>query len=198
MINSLCFNDIKASVIEKLRKAATHLTYHNLRHTLNVLRQVERIALEENVPEEDRSLLKIAALYHDLGYLQGPQNHEAKGRSAFIKDAQKWNFSPEEIEKISDLIMATKMPQTPKTKLEEIICDADLDYLGRDDFYELAEGLKKEYLHFHIVKDEEEWEDQQISFLKQHHYFTDSSKQLREPIKQRHLQKLKEERNSTG
>lgn len=86
--------------------------------------------------------------------------------------------------------MATKIPQQPHNLLEQIICDADLDYLGRDDFYKIGETLRKEFLHYSIVNSDEEWETLQIKFLQNHHYHTISSQQLREPIKHQYLLQL--------
>ncbi len=185
MFRKSSITEIRQSVVDRLKKAGKHLTYHNLAHTLDVTEQVGRIALAEGVADDDMMLLQVAALFHDIGYLDGPQNHEERGCQIFSNEASKWNFSPKEIEKVSRLIMATKVPQTPKDKLEEIICDADLDYLGRADFFTLADGLKKEYLHFKIIKTEAEWEMLQIAFLEKHRYFTKSSKKLREPVKQK-------------
>ncbi|MDZ4847577.1 MAG: HD domain-containing protein [Chitinophagales bacterium] len=176
--------------MNRLKKAGTHLTYHNLAHTLDVAEQAERIASEEKISEPDKLLLQIAALYHDIGYLDGPQNHEPRGCILFAGEAPQWNFSSAEIETVQRLIRATKVPQTPKDKLEEIICDADLDYLGRQDFRTLGAGLKKEYLHFGVVKNVAEWEEKQIHFLQKHRYFTQSSKKLREPRKQENLRLL--------
>jgi predicted metal-dependent HD superfamily phosphohydrolase len=190
MLRTSSLNEIEKSVTEYLKKAENHLTYHNLAHTLDVMEQVGRIAKEEGIGKEDWHLLQVAALYHDIGYLDGPQNHEERGCNVFSKEAPKWNFSPEEIQTVCSLIMATKVPQSPKNKLEEIICDADLDYLGREDFFKLGQELKKEYLHFGIVKSDEEWEQKQILFLEKHRYFTKSSQALREPLKQKNLRVL--------
>ena len=83
--------------------------------------------------------------------------------------------------------MATKIPQTPQTKLEEIIADADLDYLGRDDFFEISEYLYKELLNSGIVNNEEQWNILQVDFFEKHHYFTQLSKELRDEKKKKHL-----------
>jgi len=181
---------IKKSVADRLKTAGRHLTYHNLAHTLDVTEQAERIANEERIGEDDRNLLLVAALYHDIGYLEGPQNHEERGCKTFSSEAVNWNFSPQEIKKVKSLIMATKVPQSPKNKLEEIICDADLDYLGRNDFNTLGSKLKEEYLFFKILKNEKDWDETQIAFLKKHRYFTNSSMKWREPVKQKNLAML--------
>lgn len=181
---------IKKSVADRLKTAGRHLTYHNLAHTLDVTEQAERIANEEGIGEDERNLLLVAALYHDIGYLEGPQNHEERGCRTFSSEAVKWNFSPQEIKMVKSLIMATKVPQSPKNKLEEIICDADLDYLGRNDFNALGSKLKEEYLFFKILKNEKDWDETQIAFLKKHRYFTNSSMKWREPVKQKNLAML--------
>ena len=100
-------------------------------------------------------------------------------------------FDKEELEKICGMIMATKIPQTPFTKLEEIICDADLDYLGRQDFYSTSDALKNEFLIYNIVKNQKEWEEKQIDFFEKHHYFTGTSNNKRNTEKQERLSEIK-------
>ena len=68
--------------------------------------------------------------------------------------------------------MATKIPQRPKTDLEKIICDADLNYLGRTDFFSIGEKLYQEMLAFGNIKNREEWDKIQVVFMQKHHYFT--------------------------
>jgi len=87
--------------------------------------------------------------------------------------------------------MATKIPQSPKNILEEIICDADLDYLGRDDFEPISDSLRREFLELGIVSSDEHWYSLQIKFIENHNYFTNSSRQLRNPEKLKRLEKLK-------
>jgi hypothetical protein len=71
--------------------------------------------------------------------------------------------------------MATKIPQNPKSHLEEIICDADLNYLGRDDFFSIEEKLYEEMLAFGYIKNTEEWNKVQVDFMRNHHYFTSTA-----------------------
>lgn len=190
MFSESALAEIKQSIVDRMKSAPAYLTYHNLAHTLDVAEQVVRIAKEEKVNAHEMLLLEVAALYHDIGYLDGPQIHEERGRALFSLEANNWNFSQEEISSVNRLILATRVPHHPKDLLEQIMCDADLDYLGREDFLTLGAELKKEYLHFGIVKSEEEWERKQILFLKEHRYFTKSSQALREPRKQDNVRLL--------
>jgi hypothetical protein len=81
--------------------------------------------------------------------------------------------------------MATKIPQRPKSHLEEIICDADLNYLGRTDFFSIEEMLYEEMLAFGYIKNIEEWNQVQVDFMQKHHYFTSTA------IRDNYLQKEK-------
>jgi uncharacterized protein len=185
------FKTVKEIVLAELDRLSPHLTYHSKGHTIDVLEQSIRIALSEGIADESELLLlKFAALFHDIGFLQTYDNHEAKGCEAFLQIIAGNGFTDTEKEIIQDLIMATKIPQEPKTHLQQIICDADLDYLGRDDFFEIGDTLRREFLHYKIVSSNEDWEKLQLKFLKNHQYHTKSSRQLREPVKQANYSKL--------
>ncbi len=188
---SMSFEHLKKMVLDKLQSLDPRLTYHSINHTIDVLKQVERIAIEEGITDEkDIYLLKIAALYHDTGFLFTYSHHEEKSCEIFLEDAKLFELTEEEINKVIELIMVTKIPQTPKNVLQQIICDADLDYLGRDDFFTIGDTLRKEFIEFGIVPDNEAWEQLQLKFLNQHHYHTQASIRQREPYKRLHLQKL--------
>jgi len=189
-MNCEVFKAIRELVCDRLKGLDARLTYHNLFHTLDVTAQAERIAGEEQLDSHSTFLVKVAALYHDSGFLEQYKNHEETSCLFFMQDADKFGFSEEEKKTIVDLIMATKVPQQPQNLMQAVICDADLDYLGRDDFFTIGNELKKEFLEFGIVASEEEWEKLQIKFLSSHHYHTRSSIEKREPVKQRHVAQL--------
>lgn len=185
------FHIIEQRVMEKLRHLKPDLTYHCLEHTIDVLEQSVRIAKEEGVEDEDQlALLKIAALYHDTGFLETYQKHEAKSAEIFLNDAMNYALSQDQKNVVVDLILVTQIPQRPVNLLQSIICDADLDYLGRDDFFTIGDSLRREFLAYNIVSSDDEWFSLQHKFLKSHHYHTRSSQILREPMKQQHFAAL--------
>ena len=185
------FDSLKEIVLTELDGLDPHLTYHSKEHTIDVLTQSLRIAATEGISDAYQLLLlKFAGLFHDIGFLETYANHEAKGCELFLKYSEGKDFSETEKEDICSLIMATKLPQSPKNHLEQVICDADPDYLGRDDFFIIGDNLRKEFLHYNIVASNEAWEKLQLNFLKNHQYFTASSRALREPVKQEHYAKL--------
>lgn len=190
---SASYTAIYDHIIAKLQQGLSpRLTYHCIDHTLDVLKQSMRIATEENITDqEDIFLLQVAALYHDCGFIYIYSGHEAKGCELAREELPGFGLTENQVEKICGMIMATKIPQSPKNKLEEIICDADLDYLGRDDFEPISNNLYREFLDYGFVKDHDDWMQKQISFFELHHYFTSSSQKLRHPEKMKQLAALK-------
>ncbi len=185
------FEKIKTNLLTKLNKLSSYLTYHCVDHTLDVIKQSERIANEEGITNErDLFLLQVASLYHDTGFLETYAEHEIKSCGIFMEDAINLDFTDKEKEIIRGLIMATKIPQQPNTLMEKIICDADLDYLGRKDFFKIGDTLRKEFLHHKIVQNNNDWEKLQLKFLQNHTFHTNTSQKNREPVKQQHLSKL--------
>lgn len=185
------FDRIRTKVITALQGLSPHLTYHSVGHTLDVVREAERIAKEEGISgDRELFLIKIAALYHDTGFLQTYAGHEEASCVLFMQDAAGMGLTEKEMEKVRGMILATKVPQQPHTLVERIICDADLDYLGRRDFLEIGQKLKKEFLHYKIVRDDPDWERLQLKFLEAHRYHTPSSRRLREPVKQDNYRRL--------
>jgi hypothetical protein len=183
------FDKKHGSVMQRLRfELNVKYLYHDCRHTEDVIRQVQEIGYRENVNQHEIALLKLAALYHDLGFLVQRVNHESAGVELFMKESIDSGISDEEKQTIADLIMVTKIPQQPKTLLESIICDADLDYLGREDFPSIAEFLYLELKDSGEISERKRWNEIQLSFLEAHHYHTQSSKKLRNNGLQNNIQ----------
>ena len=167
------------------------LTYHGLHHTMDVLQAGMTIAATEKVTEKELQILRLAIWLHDSGFSSTYRGHEEEGCKIAKKLLPKYHISGSDIETICGLIMATKIPQTPSNLLEKIICDADLDYLGRKDVYEIADTLYVE-IRRHVNKmSGDEWNNLQISFLEAHNYFTKYAKKHRSPAKLKYLKELK-------
>ncbi|MFM7217834.1 MAG: ATP-binding protein, partial [Bacteroidota bacterium] len=184
---------IRDEIIHRLKLGLPdHLHYHGVHHTLDVLEAVERIAKAEGITGSDVELLKVAALYHDSGFLKNAHNHEATGCGFAKAELPELGFTKEEVQKICSMIMATKYPQRPKNHLEQILCDADLDYLGRSDFFEIGRTLYQELLETGRLTSEKEWNRLQVNFLSSHRYFTETAKSTRNAAKSAHLEKVKQ------
>jgi len=190
------FTSIKQPILSRLENELdSRLGYHNITHTLDVLEQAEVLAGQEKITDKhDLLLLKTAAVFHDSGFLFVYKNHEEKG-CEIASESLRNIFSEEDIKKVCGMIMATKIPQSPTTLLEQIICDADLDYLGRNDFEPISRNLYKEFLTFKIIPKDMIWDHIQIRFFESHHYFTGTSISKRNGEKLKHLNILKERSN---
>lgn len=186
------FEKIRQQIIAKLRSDLDpKLIYHNLEHTLDVIKQSEVIALAEGIePGYEMELLKTAASFHDSGFLYTYKNHEERSCEIARKELEGF-LSEDDLEKVFGMIMATKIPQMPHNLLQQIICDADLDYLGRDDFEPISKNLYKEFIDFGIIPEEIDWDAIQIKFFETHHYFTQTTFAKRNNQKQEHLLQLK-------
>ena len=186
------FETIRSHVLRKLEsQLSKDLYYHSVEHTVDVEAQAIRIAAAENiVAEEDLFLLKIACLYHDTGFIFSYDHHEDIGCAMATKELAEFGLDTRQTEIICGMINATKIPQTPSTKLEEIIADADLDYLGRDDFFPISHQLYLELKAKNFVQTENDWNLVQVKFFRQHTYFTATTKALRQQKKQMHLEMI--------
>ncbi len=183
----------KQFILAKLRAdLSEQLYYHGLHHMLDVLRMATEICASEGVQGHELTLVKTAALFHDAGFIKNKHvGHEAEGCILARDILPKFGYLPADIETICGMIMATKIPQSPRNLLEEIICDADLDYLGRDDFFPIGDTLFEEMKTYHLINDEQAWNRLQVSFLSAHSFHTQTNRRLREPLKQQHLEQLK-------
>lgn len=140
--------------------------------------------------------LLSAALFHDSGFLVQSKGHEKISCDFARQYLPEFGYSEEQINKICGMIMATKIPQSPTNKLEEILAEADLDYLGRDDFFIIGNKLFNELSFYGIINSEEEWNKIQERFLENHHYFTDTAITLRRNTKNRYFKEIKSKLNS--
>ncbi|MBX7109149.1 MAG: HD domain-containing protein [Chitinophagales bacterium] len=184
---------IETFIIEKLRRGLDpRLTYHGVHHTIDVVKEAMQIASEEHVTDpEDLLILHIAALFHDTGFLFIYKDHEERSCLIAKEFLPAFGVSSDQLNRIYGMIAATKLPQSPKNHLEQIICDADLDYLGREDFFATGKALYLEWKSYRFVKDEDDWNVKQVRFLEGHHYYTKSSALRREALKAQHLTELK-------
>ncbi len=181
-------------ILNRMKKELKdELHYHNVTHVLDVLQAVEMIAKNENVSDAEMEILQVAVLFHDAGFIIGPENHERSSCEIASEFLPGIGFNNQEIAVICNLIMATRVPQSPRSHLEKIICDADLDYLGRDDFFTTGNNIFKEFQARNLVTNLRDWNELQVQFLTAHNYFTRTSIDLRSAKKEEHLRRIKQQ-----
>jgi len=186
------FTELQELILEKLeRELPAYLYYHNVKHTVDVVTEVELIGWAENLNDEDVLLLKTAGLFHDVGHTVAYDNHEYHGTVLAREILPKYGYSEEQINIICETIMSTKLPPRPKGILQEIICDSDLDYLGRSDMIPVSNTLYKELSEQKKVGTLNDWNKLQLKFISGHQYFTKTARSLREVNKQLQIERIK-------
>jgi len=171
-------------------KLSSKLSYHSVDHTLGALKTCELYLKHMNIDKYQAKLLRIGILFHDIGFTETIVEHEAKGAEIAKKMMSDLGFSKDDIQIVVGMILATKVPQQPHTILEQIICDVDLDYLGRDDFYPIGNLLFNELKAYSLVTDLNDWNKIQIKFLENHKYHTDFAIKKRQPEKEKRIAEL--------
>lgn len=185
------YEKVYSFIINNLEKDLSPLLfYHNVLHTKDVINAAKYLAEKEKSGEDETLLLLTASLFHDAGFIKGNDNHEALSCETAKEILPGFDYNKEQIENICRLIMVTKLPQKPIDHLEEIICDADLFYLGSDRYFEIAEQLRRELKETGKTKSNTDWNKIQIDFLKNHRYFTLTAVKEREKKKKENLQLL--------
>jgi len=178
------------------------LTYHGAHHTISdVLPSVDRICRGEGVSDAQTDLVRAAALFHDLGFVESYYGNEPIGARLATQSLPQFGFSVEEIDRIAGLILSTEIReidgawvQAPGDDLlKRILCDADLDNLGRDDFFEVSDSLRRE-LEFQGERfTDREWCTRQIAFVSRQEWFTATQRRDRDATKRGNLERLRQE-----
>lgn len=186
------FNDAKDYILKELKKKLSiDLFYHDLDHTFDVFQAATKYARMEDVNEHTLQLIQTAALYHDSGMLRTYKDHEEASAEIAHEVLPGFAYTKNDIDIISDMIITTKLPQSAATITDRILCDADLDYLGRTDFFMIALRLQHEW---NILKFREttllEWYELQVEFLSNHKFYTHSAQTLRNDQKEINLDQV--------
>jgi len=184
------FEHARAYALQRLeRELPRALTYHSLAHTRDdVAPAALRLAEIAGVCGEQRMLLRTAAYYHDIGFVIQRIDHEAVGAQIAAETLPTFGYSPAQIETIHGLIMATKLPQSPRTLLEQLMADADLDALGRTDFITRNQALRDELAAYGAHWDDLAWAQEQLCFVGSHQYWTDAARRVRGEQKRRNIE----------
>lgn len=163
--------------------------FHTIEHTEDVAEACSSMAAYYNCSEEDKLVVMLAAWFHDTGYASGKaEGHEDESEKMATQFLSGHSVHENLIQRVTSCIQATRMPQSPVSLIEKILCDADLHHLATDDFKARNSLLKqeRENLLGHKI-DKKEWRRNNIAFLKNHTYFTEYGHDLLAPKKEENL-----------
>lgn len=194
MLDSLILKKVENYVIELFaEKSLAENIFHNISHTKEVVDVAEKIATAEGLSLADTEIILIASWFHDTGHFHCCNGHEDQSSEYARKYLENESYPEKSIEKIIGCINATRIPQIPKNKLEEIVCDADLHHLGLIDIEEKGKILRKEFeLRGIKTLSDIDWLKSSLEFFINHKFFTEYAK--REFGLQKNLNQLKLEK----
>jgi uncharacterized protein len=173
------------------RELSPELTYHSLWHTVeDVLPAARRLATLMGVSPDDARLLEIGAAYHDIGFVVQRQEHERAGAEIAAQVLPGFGLTSEQVAAVQGMILATRLPQSPRAPLDEILADADLDSLGREDFLARSQALRAELISFGAPIEGIEWYRRQLKFVREHRYFTTAARSLRDEGMRKNIEAL--------
>ncbi|MGA7144629.1 MAG: HD domain-containing protein [Desulfobacterales bacterium] len=168
-----------------------HIADHTLHPTKGVVASANRIAISENISEHDRELLITAAYFHDTGYIREYEKNEPIAARMAGRILKLIGYKPNEVVRVQNMILSTDLESEPESHVEKILCDADLDHFGREDFFKLDARLREEWCAIGIdVSDEVKWYKGTLEIIKKHQYYTESQKKLRKKGKQKNIKSL--------
>lgn len=174
------------------KELSPKLIYHGIEHTRSeVVSAVKTLAGMEGIMGESLYLLLTAAWFHDLGFVEQAVYHELIGARLAVQVLPSFGYTEEQVEKVRWAILATALPQAPKSLLEEVLADADLDVLGQDDFLDRNLDLRRELAFLGKEFTDDEWYGGQLKFLEEHTYFTAAARSLRDRQKSINIALLK-------
>lgn len=175
-----------------LRGLPAALTYHDVRHTFDiVLPAARRYAAAEGLDRRQRGLVSVAAAFHDTGFAERYEGHEAVSADVAGRTLGTLGFAAADIDAVRRMILATRVPQAPETLAEMVLADADLDVLGREDFWEANLDLRRELAQRGEAYTDDEWLERQIAFVEAHRYFTAAARKARGRQERANLARLR-------
>jgi predicted metal-dependent HD superfamily phosphohydrolase len=170
--------------------------FHNIEHTEDVVEACSYMADYYKMSDDDRFVLMLSAWFHDTGYSKGEAaGHEEESVKIASQFLHQHAIEPMLIQRVSSAIQATRMPQSPISQVEKVLCDADLYHLATEDFKPRNQLLKQEQeslLEHKISK--KDWRKNNINFLESHKYFTDYGQEYLEPKKLENLNGLRKKK----
>lgn len=194
-LTSIDFEHMRRDIINRLKALLPEeVVYHDIAHTLNVEKAAIRFAKLEGVNEEDILLLRTAVLYHDAGFILQYHSNEEFAVTMAMNSLPGFGYSESQTNTVVEIIRSTGSGRSPETLLQEIMGDADHDYLGRADYYNVAKKLRLEMENFDEFMSDQEWIEFQLKYLEHtHRFYTETAKNIRLQGKKARIAELKEQ-----
>jgi predicted metal-dependent HD superfamily phosphohydrolase len=189
---------LKPAKAEILKKAKTYVTtlfeeklprqlvYHSLKHTAVVVKEAKNLGEASHLSEADQEALVLAAWFHDTGYTEVYDGHEYRSMELAGQWLNEQGYPADRIRLIQDAIRATHRDEAAETELQQLLVDADMSGMGREEFFANAELLRAE------------WESVLGKCYSNTEQFKDNIKEQRKLLKKTEKKTKKKEEEATG
>lgn len=168
-------------------------SYHTPGHTIDVVKNAIFIGIKENLPEAEMSLLRVAAWFHDVGYIKSYKGHEAESAAMAAKFLEQQGVDENIRTSVTESILATAFPRNPESRVAKALCDADFMHLAQENYFEQAEKLRQEQKNAGIRKlKKAEFDQESLKLFEDHSWHTAFCKNKLDEPKQKNLEILKE------
>lgn len=168
--------------------------YHNLNHSKEVANIANSLGEKSHFSPEELEIVTVAAWFHDVGYIEAVDDHESISTKMATEFLTGENYPEDKIKQVTDAILATKIPQSAKTKIGEVLCDSDLHHLGTKGFFDKNELFRVE-LERRWGKNfsDSEWLENTIDFFTQQSFYSKAASKMYDEQKQTNLLKLQKQ-----
>lgn len=186
------FTKAKDYITQRLvNDLSSDLHYHGAHHTFAVVKAATTLAINEGITKREYNLLLTAAYFHDSGFLFQYKSNELLAVELAKEVLPQFDYSEKEIIEVNKIILATQSHIKPSSILEEIMCDADHDYIGTDEYFSIAGNLRKELATQGVKYENLEWvKIQHIYLTTKHTYYTKSANDNRLAKKEEIIKEL--------
>lgn len=190
-MDKILLGDIK-KYVNYLLIPLEDLYYHQYEHALSVMERAVYLASMEGCSSEEIEMLAIASLFHDTGFVIQYDENEAFWAKIARNYLTTMLYPQDKIEVIEKIILATKVWKEPTTLMQEIIKDADMDNLGREDFFDVSEKLKRERETIKNIKIKDpDWHHASLDIISWHKFYTGTQIMERHEKLKKNTEKLK-------
>ena len=170
--------------------------FHSKKHTLDVVKNATIIGRNSGMIEDEMNILQVSALFHDTGYISTYDNHEAESSFIASEFLRSNLVGEQDIQIVSNAILATRVPQNPNDRISEVLCDADLMHLAGEDYFELMEMLRLEWqITGRQFLTEYQFHMNSIDFFDSHHFHSDYGKTIMQQQKEKNLIRIRQRVN---
>lgn len=144
-------------------------------HTQLVFEKANEWALAMKFDNETATALKLAALFHDVGYRTNYDDHEPEGIRIFKGFANENGIELSTIDSVSDLIEYTRKDHNDlNNPLAKVMHDIDRVSMGMPNFVNEGLQLRKEWQYFKgLNADDKEWFSFQVDYLNRTEFKTE-------------------------